>query len=154
MAVEQHDKAAGDYVNTRGLEVERNLSRLLGTLCYVVSVRETQKNSQEDHDKKDLVIGLDRTQAHTVVSEVFVQAKASSTGVASFRHHLNQELKKQGGEGLTQEEWLLAHRLVVLVGDMHISRSGKHRYPVTEEQILTSFEDQLKRIDDYHRSRI
>lgn len=150
MEVAPNRALAKDYVNMRGFEIQQNLCRLLSTLHYVVSVSETIKDSPEDKRKIDLVVSLDQLIAQVAFSEVFVQVKASTTGVFTFNRQIRQVLRKQGlGDNITRKDWMMANKIIVLVGDLHISRSRKSRWPVTDEQILASFEDQLKKINDY-----
>jgi hypothetical protein len=154
MGVESNAALTKDYVNIRGREIQQNLHTLLSTLSYVTGVRETTKDDPEDKRQIDLVVGLDQSKAGVNFPEVFVQAKASTTGVFTFYRHISLALRKQGLEdNINRENWLLANRIIVLVGDLHISRSRKSRQPVTNEQIITSFEAQLKKINDYKRSK-
>jgi hypothetical protein len=151
----QTESAVDDSANRRGREVQHGLSKLLGDLNYVAWVRETEKDSPEDMDKIDLVVGLDQSQIDVVIPEVFVQAKASTTGVVTFKRKVTGMLKKEGIiETMRRDEWMLANRIILLVGDLRISRSRKNRWPVKNEEIIDSFETQLKKIDDYERRKI
>jgi hypothetical protein len=155
MEFDSNEALVKDYANRRGIEVQQNLCRLLSTLYYVIWVRETIKDSPEDQHKIDLVVGLDQNKAGIIFPEVFVQAKASTTGASTFNRHIAQAIKKQGLEdSLTRENWMLENRMIVLVGDLHISRSRKSRWPVTDDQIIDSFENQLRKINDYEQSKI
>lgn len=151
----QKESAFDDFANKRGMEVQQNLCGILRSLDYVLGVRETEKDSPEDRQKIDIVVSLDQSKKDLVISEVYVQAKASTTGVATFNHNIMRILKSdEVGEKMSREEWMLKNNIVLLVGDLHISRSRKNRWPITDEEIITSFETQLEKIDNYERSKL
>ena len=144
-----------DFANKRGTEVQQGVCKLLGTLNYVLWVRETTKDSPEDRSKIDLIVGLDQNKKNLVVPEVAVQVKASTTGVTTFKHHIRKSLSNDHPKGnISREEWMLKQGLILLVGDVRISRSRKSRWPITNEEIIASFETQLKNIDNYRRSKL
>ena len=149
----QKESASDNFANRRGMEVQHNLCKLLGGLDYVLWIRETIKDSFEDKNKKDLIIGLDQSKKDLVIPDVSVQVKASTTGESTFKRDITRMLRRQGKTNITREQWLLENRIIVLVGDLHISKSHKNRWLVTEEQTLASFEYQLAKINDYARSR-
>jgi len=135
----------------RGVGVEGSVLKLLENLDYVISVRGTEKNGPEDKQKIDLVVNLDKSKKDLFISDVSVQVKASTTGVITFRHKIRKNLKTQPEKNITYEEWMLRHRIVLLVGDVRISRNLKTRWPVSSEEIIDSFENQLIDIDNYAR---
>jgi len=137
--------------NERGEEVENNVLKLLGALDYVTSVRGTEKNGPEDRQKIDLVVNLDREKKNLSISEISVQVKASTTGLTSFKREVRHILKTQSEENVSCEQWMLRNRIVILVGDVRISRSRKNRWPVSDEEIIDSFERQLEKIDNFLR---
>ena len=150
MGIENLDILANS--NERGMLVERNILELLKSLDYVKSVRQTTKDGPEDKEKIDLVVELDSDKKKLYVSEISVQVKASTTGATTFRRDMRQILKDENfGENLTINEWMVRNRIILLIGDVRISRSRKTRWPITEEEIRISFENQLGLIDDYQR---
>jgi len=150
MGIENLDILANS--NERGMLVERNILELLKSLDYVKSVRQTTKDGPEDKEKIDLVVELDSDKKKLYVWEISVQVKASTTGATTFRRDMRQILKDENfGENLTINEWMVRNRIILLIGDVRISRSRKTRWPITEEEIRISFENQLGLIDDYQR---
>ncbi|MDD3999019.1 MAG: hypothetical protein PHR98_02885 [Candidatus Shapirobacteria bacterium] len=136
----------------RGIGVESSVSKLLENLDYVTSVRGTKKNGPEDKQKIDLVVNLDKSKKDLSISEVLVQVKASTTRVISFKREVRQILNNLSEENVSCEEWLMRNRMIILVGDVRISRSRKSKWPVSSEEIIDSFESQLQKIDNYQRS--
>jgi len=136
----------------RGIGIENSVLKLLETLDYVTSVRGTKKNGPEDKQKIDLVVNLDKSKKDLSISEVLVQVKASTTRVISFKREVRQILNNLSEENVSCEEWLMRNRMIILVGDVRISRSRKSKWPVSSEEIIDSFESQLQKIDNYQRS--
>lgn len=136
----------------RGIGIENSVLKLLETLDYVTSVRGTKKNGPEDKQKIDLVVNLDKSKKDLSISEVLVQVKASTTRVISFKREVRQILNNLSEENVSCEEWLMRNRMIILAGDVRISRSRKSKWPVSSEEIIDSFESQLQKIDNYQRS--
>ncbi len=133
--------------NTRGLITEQKVAQLLQRLPYVLEVIQTKKFSKEDLDMVDLIVIFKPDQPQTVVREVLVQIKSSRKGVKHFVQSMSQKLEIQGNEKRAQlMEWLAKNRRIILNGDIQISRSGRSRRKLSDEEIIADFESQLAKI--------
>ena len=127
----------------RGRATEEKVAYLLRALPHVSGVELTEKNGELDRKMTDLVVFFHPLEDGTEKEPVNVQVKSTSKEVRNFRWK-----KMRGIEGEeARQEWLKERRLILLNGDIKITRNNNRSF-ISDEEIIVDFTSQLSKLDD------
>lgn len=146
--------------NETGLEREKRVAEIIGDLPQIQNVRITEKNGVEDQQMIDLFVSLSPHYEDIPFDSVHVQVKSRTKSISNFkRSSLRKQVLKEGEDSIeARQEWLRKNRLIIINGGFvnEYTRVGesevKRKRPVTDNEILTSFTDQLNDIIVFSRS--
>ncbi len=127
----------------RGRATEEKVAYLLKALPFISDVALTEKNGELDRNLTDLVVFFNSEETEVDILPVNVQVKSSSREVRQFRWEKMRGI--QGDEA--RQAWLRERRLILLNGDIKVSRKNSRR-PISNEEIIVDFTTQLARIDN------
>lgn len=124
----------------RGRKTEEKVAGILRDLPDISSIYITEKNGLEDQNMIDLVVFF-KSCSDNQPDKVNIQVKSSSREVRSFRNK-----KMKGLLGIeARQQWLIDRNLILLAGDIIVTRDRK-KYPLSNEEIIADFSNQLQKI--------